>query len=399
MSQRIYDSNTPELLNGNFEKHIIEWGKDKPDRLQYCVGQVVDHIQAKPTKIKFETWEETCAIADSQIDDWLIPDWAEFGACHLISGREKAGKSSIIADIIADMSTGKEWAGKQITPSPFILLDFENREKVIIRRIRAALGEDQGRIAELYRRIPPKQIPRPITPKYIVNCIDTLKRQIDNIGTNKCVVFADTFRSAFLGTKGKENDNDDMRDLLYPFTELAHEYCLALFILHHDTKSGAGYAGAGAIGGCVDHIWHWESSPSTFEGKLSLMGRGDPQYPMLFKYDFDLRRNIYCGDSAEVKDQKAKERKRVAMLEWLAMMGTTKETAKSKADILSTVIVIKGLEFKDANKTGVQRRTQECYNAELLSSFEGSSNSNGGRPTTLFYVNDKGLEMLKKGSE
>src|SRR5262249_31565436 len=150
-------------------------------RLKHCVTEIVNQ-NSQPKNVRFETWEETCKIAATQFDDWFIRDWAEFGALHLFSGREKAGKSSVLADIIAASANGAEWAGKQVAQSPFILFDFENREKVITKRIKSALAGNDGRIAEFYNRIPPKHIPRPLTPEFLTGCIDVIKTTMKEIG-------------------------------------------------------------------------------------------------------------------------------------------------------------------------------------------------------------------------
>jgi hypothetical protein len=160
-------------------------------------AKVEDSTRKAQPPVSFETWEQTCTIAAEQREDWLIPHWAEFGGLHILTGLPFSGKSSIVAEIVACMATGKPFCTMPVQPAPLLVLDLENRERVIVKRIKNALGGDQGDLNRLWHRVNPARIPRPLTNGFVRTCIDALKGSMD--GADKGLVVIDTLRSAFAG--------------------------------------------------------------------------------------------------------------------------------------------------------------------------------------------------------
>ncbi len=106
----------------------------------------------RPKPTIFRTWDDDSAVAETQSEDWWIEGISEFGALTIFTGRPFSGKSSMIGEIIACMANDSDFCHLAVAPVPFLLLDYENRERTLIKRIRRALGNNEGRIRDLYRR-------------------------------------------------------------------------------------------------------------------------------------------------------------------------------------------------------------------------------------------------------
>jgi hypothetical protein len=94
---------------------------------------------------------------------------------------------------------------------PFILFDLENKERILVKRIRRALDGNPGDIENLFHRIDPISVPRPLTAEFIRAAIAMLRERIGQIADRGLVVI-DTMRTAKAGSGKKENDEDDMRE-------------------------------------------------------------------------------------------------------------------------------------------------------------------------------------------
>ena len=115
----------------------------------------------------------TKAIAATQTEDWLIPGWCEFGCLHAITGLPFSGKSMTIVDILAAMVQEYPLVRHARDAVPFILIDLENKERILVKRLERALEGDEGRMEELYMRINPDDLPEvPVPIPFIADCIE-----------------------------------------------------------------------------------------------------------------------------------------------------------------------------------------------------------------------------------
>jgi hypothetical protein len=257
----------------------------------------------KSGKVVFQSWDEVCSIADNQTEDWVIPGWMEFGCLHLFTGLPFSGKSTLVGEQIAAIAQGSGFHGMTCAQVPFILLDLENKERILVKRIRSCLGDDPGKINDLFFRVAPKDIKLPLEPEFVTDCIGEIKRNMKD--QPKGIVWVDTFRSAFAAhEKFDEVNAACMVAILKPLKDLAAETGWAVVVLHHNAKHSNTYSGSTSIAGVADYLWNWQSNKETLEGKLSVEGRDDCQRPLCFKYDPEMRRNILLGTSEEVKTKK-----------------------------------------------------------------------------------------------
>lgn len=171
--------------------------------------------------------------------DWLADGiWCR-GKLALLGGREKRGKSLVLLALAVLMASGGgEVAGITVKPGRVLLIDAENGEREIHRRLRAMrlapehahnllvaeargfdLREHLGMVADLAQR----------------HAVDLL--------------LLDSFRALW---RGDERDEAKVAAALDPLRELAHDTEIAISLIHHAQKGGDEYRGSSAIGACVE---------------------------------------------------------------------------------------------------------------------------------------------------
>lgn len=262
--------------------------------------QAATKEKTTPKKIIFRKWSALQAIADKQTEDWLIPNWIEFGSLTMLTGLPFSGKSCTVADIIGSMATGRLWCDMKLPSVPIILLDLENKERILVRRIRAALEGDQGCLEDLLFAVDVPSLDivnNPLDAQRISEIITALGEALG--GLEKCFVVIDTMRSAFGGRN--EIDPQEMSALLYPLQQCAKQHNAAVLLLHHNSRGKDEYAGSAAIAGAADYLWNWHSNYKTGEGELELVGtRGDRQDSLHFRFDDQRKKNVFVGRDGDV---------------------------------------------------------------------------------------------------
>ncbi len=252
--------------------------------------KIIDDI--KPSRLI--RWGEMCERADSQKEDWLLKNWIEFGSSTMLTGNPFSGKSCIIAELIGAISLHGKFAGVDVPRCPVIMIDMENRDRIIRHRLkRAVCGNDKCYFDTLGRYLL-NENDLPLTSNKLEDIIKESMTQFDKTKFTKFkpLVIIDTFRSAF---DCDEMETKSIKELLYPLQRVAQRTDAAILILHHRPKTGSQYSGQTAIAGALDYMWMWQSDIDTRAGKLSLVGtRGDLQEPLNFLLNED-NRNIFTG--------------------------------------------------------------------------------------------------------
>jgi len=159
----------------------------------------------------------------------------------MMGGREKSGKSLLEFGISScAASGGGSLAGIAIAPAKTLIIDAENGEREIHRRLHA-IGLD------------------PVFAKMLVivevrgfELREDLDRVVDLIDRHRPDrVVMDSFRSLW---RGDEHDNAEVAEALDPVRALAHDREVAIDMVHHAQKGGDEYRGSTAIGACVDWV-------------------------------------------------------------------------------------------------------------------------------------------------
>lgn len=307
--------------------------KDPGADLEQSLARIQDmKLPARPSAgLRLQGWDDLEEAADAQVDDWLIPNWAEFGCLHLLCGQPFAGKSTHVAELIALISQRRNWhGGLPLAQVPVLLLDFENRERTLRDRIANYLGDDRGRIRDILYRVPAADLPRPLTPETIRHLIAILGDRIGEPHARKGLVIIDTFRTAFGDSEAfDENDQSSTGRLMRPLKALAQETGWAVLLLHHNAKSTDRYSGAGTIAAIADYMWTWRVDKEKLTGTLSCEGRADAVPPLQFAYSLSERRNVFLGTPTAVKARAAEEGEAKEDLRVLGAFGgaTCEETA------------------------------------------------------------------------
>ena len=165
---------------------------------------------------------------------WIVDGLAVRGALTLLTGREGEGKSLLTLALATGIADGSEVAGFDCKPGTALIVDGENGEHEIWRRVHClglpptgvvpveADGFDLRRLVELEALL---AVHRP------------------------ALLVLDSFRSLWPG--GDENDSAAVASVLDPLRALARRFDVATMLLHHLPKGGSSYRGSTAIGAAV----------------------------------------------------------------------------------------------------------------------------------------------------
>ena len=249
---------------------------------------------SKITKDFLLRYDQFCNLAENEPVDWWIEYWLEFGSLGMLTGNTGAGKSYIITEILTKMAQKQQWANKTVQRTPFLLIDLENKYRIMQKRINNYTLENNPALQDVFTTIDKSKLSQllPLNPDSIRTLIEITKEIYQ---TNKLVVIIDTMRSAFAES---DVDPDQMRNLLYPLQRIAQETNSAMLILHHRPKNGAGYSGSTALAGTLDYMWKWEREENSKQGKLSLSKtRDDAQSPLHFQFDSQTQTNEFLIES------------------------------------------------------------------------------------------------------
>jgi Cdc6-like AAA superfamily ATPase len=262
----------------------------------------VEKIGTATNEKMFLTWDEFLEEADKESQEWLVPNWIEFGALTMLTGLPFSGKSSVVADLVAAISTNRLWCEMPVTPCHVILLDLENKYRITAKRIRRALGDEEGRISDFFHPVNRKLVRLPLSVENVESIISQLQAGIEE-AEERSLVIVDTMRSVF--TEANELDNDDMRQLLYPLQGVAQRNNAAILVLHHNSRGRDEYAGVGVIAGAVDVLLNWSSDRKSGKASLEMCGTRDEGQPTLeFLFDTEKQQNVFVGTSAQVTKAK-----------------------------------------------------------------------------------------------
>lgn len=250
----------------------------------------------------FLSWDQFVEEAEQESQEWLIPNWIEFGALTMLTGLPFSGKSSVVADIIGAIVTGRRWCEMPVTPCHVVFLDLENKYRITTKRIRRALGDDEGRIREFFHPVNRNMVRPPLSVEDTESLITKLQTTVEEAG-ERCLVIVDTMRSVY--TESNELDNDDMRQLLYPLQGVAQRTKSAILVLHHNSRGRDEYAGVGVIAGAVDVLLNWTSDRKSHRAALDMCGTRDEGQPTLeFRFDTVKQQNVFVGTSEQVTKAK-----------------------------------------------------------------------------------------------
>jgi hypothetical protein len=203
--------------------------------------------------------------------EWVVEGLIPTGSLSLLSGREKAGKSLFLIDLVASVASGEPFLERVTRPGAVALLFLEDHP-----------GDVRDRID--------KRLPQPGEyPLYFLPADGSLEdvrfSLTDETSMERLAETVERYRLRLLAIDPlrethdlAENDADQMAPIIRPLRQLAHQLNVAIVLAHHQNKAGES-RGSTAIRASVDQELHWkidEESPGLC-GKLRVVGRCGPK--------------------------------------------------------------------------------------------------------------------------
>lgn len=171
--------------------------------------------------------------------DWLAEGIFCRGKLTLLGGREKRGKSLVaLALAVRIASGGGDVAGIAVKPGRVLLIDAENGEREIHRRLRA-MGLEAMHAANLT-----VAEARGFELRQHLDLVAELAED-----HRADLVLLDSFRALW---RGDERDEAEASSALDPVRDLAHDTERSYSMIHHAQKGGEEYRGSSAIGASVE---------------------------------------------------------------------------------------------------------------------------------------------------
>lgn len=201
---------------------------------------------------------------------WVVQDLLPQGSLTLFSGREKSGKSLLMADLGACVSAGEPILGHDVTLGPVMLVPAEENLRDIQSRLTRRL---QGATDIPLQILPVNQREEDRLDLANPACITALREAL--ITHQPSLLILDPLRELH---DLAENDADAMG----PLRNLAHELNVAVVLTHHMSKAGTSRGSTAILAAC-DQGWEFqltegsETSATDLSGTLSVKGRYGPR--------------------------------------------------------------------------------------------------------------------------
>ncbi len=173
---------------------------------------------------------------------WIVEGVLARGCLTLLPGREGLGKSLYVMALAVGIVTGEPVGPFEVTPGRVMVVDAENGESEIHRRLRA-LGLAAGAEARL--------------SIYTTEAGDLLNDQAEMESAlfeeRPDLLVIDSLRSTW---RGKENASDEVGPAIDHLRNLARRHDCAVALIHHAGKVGTEYRGSTAIGAGAQIVVH-----------------------------------------------------------------------------------------------------------------------------------------------
>lgn len=177
---------------------------------------------------------------------WLWQGRIPYGKLTVLDGDPGLGKSTMLLDIAARLTTGTPMPGEKVRPekASVLLLSAEDGLGDTVRPRLEAAGADLTRVRArtIVRDIKGDRLPE------LGGDLATIELDIQSIGARLVVIDP---LMAYLGDNANSNNDQDIRRTLAPVAALAERTGAAIVIIRHLNKASGGnaiYRGGGSIG-------------------------------------------------------------------------------------------------------------------------------------------------------
>ncbi len=181
-------------------------------------------------------------------DDWLWEYRVPFAALTVFNGNPDVGKSTVVTDIVARTTTGRDWPDSKNTVGPadvLMLLDEESVAITLKPRMRAA--EANMKRVHIIKGVQPANKQFEERMLALDTDIDKVRAVLKDRPEIKLIVFDPL--TPYLG-KARKNNDQEVRAVLTPLRRLAEDTGLAVISLDHfnkDTKMSALHRNSGTV--------------------------------------------------------------------------------------------------------------------------------------------------------
>lgn len=196
---------------------------------------------------------------------WAVDEFIPTGSLSLLVGRPKAGKSLVAIDLLASVAMGDTFLDRATAQGPCVYVPAEDALPLVRSRIWTRITAERD------------------APIYVVPADGSLEQSLridEGPSFMALAAVVEQFKPAVLVLdplrelhRRKENDADEMAEVLRPLRQLAHETDTAIVLIHHRNKYATDPSlasrGSSAIVGGVDQIITMELSGEDEGGDLN----------------------------------------------------------------------------------------------------------------------------------
>ncbi|NQV26674.1 MAG: AAA family ATPase [Rhodopirellula sp.] len=209
---------------------------------------------------------------------WLWPGRIPSGMLTVISGNPAGGKSFLMIDIVARVTTGTDWpdGSPAEEPGDVILVNVEDAVAIVQRPRLDAAGADTSRVMRIdgVELTAGDEVVENKT-FCIMQAADVLRSALEQLDRPRLVIL-DPLAAFLAGVRS--NDQGDIRAALSPLVHLAEEFDAAIVFVHHNRKGTGSHAserlsGSLQIGATVRQSWEVVRDPEDENRRLFLPGK------------------------------------------------------------------------------------------------------------------------------
>lgn len=223
----------------------IEVEKQKTRQAELKAGVAEDLPRGAPRELV----SRTVGSVEMQAIDWLWVGWIPRKYITLIVGESGAGKSTVLADIVARVTTGKPWPGQDWLepgsarmPGRVLWLGSEDGTADMLAPRLKACGADSDRVVEI-QGVSQGSVGQGLNATFSMqDDIAAVKRYLEFAHKENdpfVMLVIDPITSYLAGQRLRKvdmNDTGQMRSILEPWFKVAQEYNLAICSVTHFNK-------------------------------------------------------------------------------------------------------------------------------------------------------------------
>ncbi len=204
---------------------------------------------------------------DSRPIEWVWPGWLPRGVVTIMDGNPGVSKSTLVADLVARVTTGTSWPdGSPITaPGRVMWITTEDDPGRVLRPRIEAAGGDASRV-----RFVTGEVVFPASAGAFLELLVRRASEADGL----VLVVLDPLFSHIEATVRTIADAEMRRGVMNPLNEAAEAANVACLVVRHfnkDTNASAINRGAGSLGGIVGAaraLWSVVADPDDDETKV-----------------------------------------------------------------------------------------------------------------------------------